>query len=167
MLIGVMADTHGFLDPAILEHFADCQELWHAGDFGRRVAEPLQAFKPLRAVYGNIDSAEIRGTFAENELFVCEQIPVLMTHIAGGLGKYNQRVRSLIAEHRPQILVCGHSHIPRIEQDKKYQLIHLNPGAAGHQGFHTQRTVVRLELEAGEIKDVRLIELGPRGRGRG
>ena len=164
MIVGVMADTHGYLDPAVLEHFADCQEIWHAGDFGPHVVEPLRAFKQLRGVYGNIDASDIRGQFTENELFVCEGVSLLMTHIAGRLGKYNQRVRELIAAHRPQILVCGHSHIPRIEKDKKYELIHLNPGAAGHQGFHSQRTIVRLELAAGKIAGVKLIELGPRRR---
>ena len=150
MIIGVIADTHGCLDPTVLEHFADCDEVWHAGDFGSTVANELRQFKPLRGVYGNIDNNVVRAEFPENQIFKCEQIPVLMTHIAGRLGTYDGRVRQLMAQHQPQILVCGHSHIPRVERDTKFQVVHLNPWRCRSSGFSHDAHDCATRVETGE-----------------
>lgn len=166
MEIGLIADTHGFLDPAVLKSFQNVDEIWHAGDFGSlEVAENLAALKPLRGVYGNIDNAMIRDEYPEDLRFEIEGLEVWITHIAGRPGRYDPRVRKKLAKNAPSLLVCGHSHILHVERDKKFgQMQFLNPGAAGHQGFHHLRTLLKFRIENGTVENIRLVELGPRGR---
>lgn len=163
--IGLLSDTHGDLDESLFSYFEECQEIWHAGDIGSaEVADRLEAFRPLRAVYGNIDDAALRRRFPEDLRFDCEGVDVLMTHIGGYPGRYHPRVRRLLEAAAPQLFICGHSHILKVMHDKKYGLLHINPGAAGFQGFHKMRTAVRFTLEEGVVKDLQVIELGLRGR---
>lgn len=164
--IGVIADTHSFFDPNLPEIFADVDEIWHAGDFGDMgVADQLAKIKPLKGVYGNIDTNDLRERFPEDLFFEIEGIEVWMTHIAGRPGWYDPRVEPRLKEQPPKLLVCGHSHILRMERDKKFdEMLYLNPGAAGHHGFHQKRTLVKFTMDGGTISKFRLIELGPRGR---
>lgn len=166
MNIGLISDTHGFLDARVIKLFEDCDEVWHAGDFGQGVAERLQrAFPVFRGVFGNIDDDSIRHRFPEDLRFTCEGVDVWLTHIAGRPGRYDTRIRASLLKNPPQLLVCGHSHILHVETDKRLQnMQYLNPGAAGHHGFHHERTLLKVRLEAGQISNIRLIELGPRGR---
>ncbi len=166
MEIGVISDTHGFLDPRVFEAFENCDEIWHAGDFGSlEVANQLSEFKTLRGVYGNIDDARVRHVFPENNRFVCEGVNVLITHIAGPPCRYNTRVRTLIRKQQPDVVLCGHSHLVHVERDKsRDQMLHLNPGAAGHEGFHHVRTLIKCTITSGKLENLRLLELGPRGR---
>ncbi len=165
--IGLMSDTHGFLDEEMLQLFSDCDEIWHAGDLGENeVAGRLEAFRPLRAVYGNIDGLEIRQRFPEDLHFVCEGLKVWMTHIGGYPGKYVPRVRRLLEATRPDLFICGHSHILKILPDPHLDLLHINPGACGHEGFHLVRTMVRFTIQSGRIEGLEVIELGRRGRAR-
>jgi putative phosphoesterase len=165
MQIGIISDTHGFLDPQVFVACKDCDEIWHAGDFGKlEIAQQLQAFRPFRGVYGNIDDSRIRQEFPEDQRFDCEGVDVWMTHIAGRPGRYSTRVRKGIVDNAPQILICGHSHIVLVENDHKYKLKCVNPGAAGHEGSHHMRTLLKAEFADGEMKNLRLVELGPRGR---
>lgn len=163
--IGLMSDTHGFLDEQMLQHFSDCDEIWHAGDFGENeVAERLEAFRPLRAVYGNIDGLAVRQRFPEDQHFECEGLKVWMTHIGGYPGKYVPRVRRLLEATQPDLFICGHSHILKILPDPRHNLLHINPGACGYEGFHLMRTMVRFTIQSGRIKGLEVIELGRRGR---
>ena len=166
--IGLLSDTHGFLDPKILGHFAEMDEIWHAGDFGQPdVVKPLEALgKPLRGVFGNIDDAEARRRWPEDLRFELEGVPVFMTHIGGFPGKYNPRVRKLLIDEPPTggIFICGHSHILKAMADKQLGFFHLNPGACGHEGWHTIRTIMRFTLDVGKIGNLEVIELGRRGQ---
>ncbi len=163
--IGLMSDTHSYLDESMLAHFSSCDEIWHAGDLGAgRVADQLEAYKTLRAVYGNIDDLAMRQRFPEDLRFSCEGVDVFMTHIGGYPGKYDPRVRRLLSEDTPKLFICGHSHILKIVPDPKLGLLHINPGACGHEGFHLIRTMVRFSVENGKISDMEVIELGRRGR---
>ena len=158
--IGLLSDTHSYLDDAVFKHFENCDEIWHAGDFGSiEVADQLAAFKPLRGVYGNIDGTEIRQTYPENLRFNCEKVDVWMTHIGGYPGKYSPQVRGEIYTKPPQLFICGHSHILKVMFDKKFNLLHINPGAAGIQGFHTVKTLVRFTIDGDKIKDLEVIEI--------
>lgn len=158
--IGLLSDTHSFVDSAIFKHFDNCDEIWHAGDIGSlSVIEQLEGFKPLRGVHGNIDNHKIRQSFPENLIFECEGVKVLMTHIAGYPGKYNPRVRSLIEKHNPKLFICGHSHILKVMPDKKNGLIHMNPGAIGNHGFHKVKTMLRFTIDGSEIKELDVIEI--------
>ncbi len=158
--IGLLSDTHSFLDKRVFKHFANCDEIWHAGDIGSlEVLDQLQAFKPTRAVYGNIDNHKIRASTTENLIFKCEDLPVLITHIAGYPGKYSARVQQLIAEHKPKLFICGHSHILKIMPSRPHKLLHMNPGAAGNHGFHSVKTLVRFSVDGDQIKNVEVIEL--------
>jgi len=162
--IGLLSDTHSFLDPAVFEYFKNCDEIWHAGDIGSfDVVEQLENFKPFRAVYGNIDDAKMRTEFPLNLRFECEGVDVLMTHIGGYPGRYSKRVREIIQENPPKLYICGHSHILKVMPDKKYGLLHINPGACGNHGFHKIKTMVRFKLAEGNISDLEVIELGKRG----
>ncbi len=166
MEIGIISDTHGFLDPRVLEAFANCDEIWHAGDFGTlAVADQLKAFKPLRGVYGNIDSPEIRSAYPEDQRFIVENVDVWITHIAGRPGRYSSRVLKGLKTNPPQVLICGHSHVVSVENDTRFSpLKYINPGAAGHEGHHLMRTLIKAEFVGGEIRNMRLVELGPRGK---
>ena len=159
--IGLLSDTHSHLDESIFQYFEECDEIWHAGDIGAsEVADKLEAFRPLRAVYGNIDDPAMRRRFPEDLRFECEGVDVLMTHIGGYPGCYSKRVREIIRQKPPRLFICGHSHILKVMPDKKYGLLHINPGAAGQQGFHKVKTIVRFTLVEGDIKDLQVVELG-------
>ncbi len=164
MEIGLISDTHGYLDPRVFKLFEDCDEVWHAGDFGIGVAESLSEKFKLRGVFGNIDDDQIQSQFPEDMRVEIEGVDIWMTHIAGRPGRYDRRVRQVLNSNPPQVLICGHSHILHVETDKRFQLQYINPGAAGHHGFHLQRTLLKFTLDAGELSRIRLIELGPRGR---
>jgi len=163
--IGLLSDTHGYLDSRILEHFKDCSEIWHAGDIGEEsVADALQAFKPFRAVYGNIDDINIQVRFPEDLFFECEKLKIWLTHIGGTPPKYNPRIKKILREQVPDIFICGHSHILKIKRDSALNdMLYLNPGAAGNQGFHSMRTIVRFVIDDGKIEKMEVIELGKRG----
>lgn len=164
--VGVIADTHGYLDPNLEKHFKSCTEIWHAGDFGGvGVIDELESWgKTLRLVHGNIDDHIVRTVASKDLLFQCEAHSVFMTHIAGYPGRYSKRVRELIALHQPGIVVCGHSHILKIIYDKKYNHLHINPGSCGKHGFHQIRTAIRFSIDGEKITDMQVIELGKRGR---
>jgi len=157
--IGLLSDSHGFLDERIYEYFRDCNEIWHAGDIGNiEVADKLSAFKPLRAVYGNIDGRDVRMSFPESVRFRCEDKDVFIKHIGGYPGNYDRSVIQLIKETPPGIFISGHSHILKVVYDKKYNLLHINPGAAGKTGLHKVKTVVRFIIEEKQIRDLEVIE---------
>ena len=161
--IALLSDTHGFLDPELKKYIDPCHEVWHAGDIGTlEVTDTLESWKPLRAVYGNIDGDKLRVVHPENQLFELEGVKVLITHIGGYPGRYTARVRELIAAERPKLYICGHSHILKVMFDKKYNCLHMNPGAAGIHGFHKVKTLLRFTLDKGNIKDLEVIELGKR-----
>ncbi len=166
MRIGLMSDTHSFLDEKVFHYFEECDEVWHAGDFGNlKLVQQLQAFKPLRGVYGNIDGAEIRAEMPLDLRFECAGVPIVMTHIGGYPGRYEPRVRDLLRADPPRdgIFISGHSHILKVMPDKVGQFLHINPGACGNEGWHKVKTLVRFTLEAGRIGDLQIIELGNRG----
>lgn len=163
--IGIISDTHSYLDKQVFEYFKDVDEIWHAGDIGvNTVTDQLKNFKPLRAVFGNIDGHELRAEFPEDLIFNIDDCKIFITHIAGAVGVYNQRVREIIKQEKPNILVCGHSHILKIMRDEKFNLLHINPGAAGVHGFHKMKTILRFEIENGKPQKMELIELGLRGK---
>jgi putative phosphoesterase len=158
--IGLLSDTHGYLDDAVFKHFENCDEIWHAGDFGTiELADQLAAFKPLRGVYGNIDGKDIRLTYPEHLRFKCENIDVWMTHIGGYPGKYNPSIRQEIYTKPPQLFICGHSHILKVIYDQKISCLHLNPGAAGKQGWHKVRTMLKFCISEEKIHTLEAIEL--------
>lgn len=165
MIIGLISDTHSYLDPKIAGYFNECDEIWHAGDIGSvKVLESLNDIKPTLAVYGNIDNQEIRNICPEDLWLEREGIHILMTHIAGRPGKYHPRIRSLLQEKAPNVLICGHSHILKVMKDPAYDdLLFINPGAAGRQGLHHMKTIIRLYLQKGKISNLEVIELGKRG----
>lgn len=161
--IGLIADTHSYLDEAVFKHFEQCDEIWHAGDFGlMTLAERLAAFKPLKGVYGNIDDLSVSSVYPENLIFTCEKVKVFITHIGGYPPNYNSRVKPLLLEHRPQLFISGHSHILKVMYDEKLQCLHMNPGAAGNQGWHKIRTIIRFAIDGSDIKNCEVIELGKR-----
>lgn len=161
--IGLLSDTHGYLDPKIFKYLETCDEIWHAGDIGDlAVTDALSNIKPLRVVYGNIDGAAFRKRFKETLNFRIEGVNVLMTHIGGAAGSYSPKVRALLSEIKPQIFICGHSHILKVMFDKKYNVLYINPGAAGNHGFHKVKTLLRFKIDKNDIKDLEVIELGPR-----
>ena len=159
----LLSDTHGHMNANILEYVSQADEVWHAGDIGDfTVTDALQRTKPLRAVYGNIDGTEIRTEFAEELFFECEQVSVYMRHIGGRPSRYVKGVSEILFQKKPKLFVCGHSHILKVQFDKKHQTLYLNPGAVGKKGFHKIRTMLRFTLDQGEIKDMEAIELGTR-----
>ena len=163
--IAIISDTHNFLDPKIIKWITDCNEIWHAGDFGysNSIKKFIQNYK-IRGVYGNIDGQEIRKIYPKIQKFECEKTKVLMTHIGGYPKKYNKDIEKHIQEYKPELYICGHSHILKIMYDKKYNLIHINPGAAGREGFHKVRTIVLLQINEKKISNIQVIELGPRSK---
>lgn len=166
MKIGLISDTHSYLDPKVFEHFKLCDEVWHAGDIGNQeVANELTAFKPFRAVYGNIDGRDLQLKFPENLFFECEGFKILISHIGGAPPNYNARVKKLFKEFSPDIFICGHSHILRVVRDEKLNnLLYINPGAAGQHGFHKMRTLIRFDFEQKKVTKMEVIELGKRGQ---
>ena len=161
--IGLISDTHGFLDEKVFKHFENCDEIWHAGDFGSyTIVKQLVNFKPLKAVYGNIDGRDISTEFPEQLFFTVEDVTVLMRHIGGYPPKYNKATKEQLIIHKPKIFITGHSHILKIMYDDMLQCLYMNPGAAGRQGWQKVRTVVRFVIDKSDIKNCEVIELGPK-----
>ena len=160
----LLSDTHSFIDDQILKFVKQADEVWHAGDIGDLiVTDTIKKLKPLRAVFGNIDGTEARLEFPLDNKFSLENVAVWMTHIGGYPNRYNIRVKEEITKNPPKIFISGHSHILKVQFDKKLNLLHLNPGAAGNHGFHVVRTMLRFDLDKGEIKNLEIIELAKRG----
>ncbi len=158
--IGLLSDTHAWWDDKYLHYFKNCDEIWHVGDIGSiEVANKLEAFKPFRAVFGNCDGHEIRARYPEINRFMIEQVDVVLKHIGGYPGRYDSSVRSSLFISPPDLFISGHSHILKVKYDKTLRLMHLNPGAAGQQGFHKVRTLMRFVIDGKEIKDLEVIEL--------
>lgn len=162
--IGLLSDTHHFLDPQVEEYFKSCDEIWHAGDFGTiQIANDLKKIAPLRGVYGNIDGSDIRKEFSLKERFTLEGVSFYMTHIGGSPGRYALPIRQDIEKDTPDVFICGHSHILKIVRDKSLNnMLYLNPGAAGKQGLQLYRTMVRFEIESGKLQNMEVITLGNR-----
>ena len=161
--IGIISDTHGYLDGNVITHFAQCDEIWHAGDFGTiAIARELETKKPIKGVYGNIDGQDIRSVFPEQLVFHCEDVKVMMRHIGGSPPGYNPDTRKELQKHQPLLFIAGHSHILKVMYDNKMNCLHINPGAAGRQGWHKVRTIVRLVIDGNTMKDCEVIELGTR-----
>jgi putative phosphoesterase len=159
----LLSDSHSYIDDRILEYAQQADEIWHGGDFGSmEVIEQLEKIKPLKGVYGNIDNAKIRSEFPEVNRFSCENVEVLMIHIGGYPGKYTPLTKQEISEKAPKLFISGHSHILKAMYDQKNDLLHLNPGACGKQGWHKMRTMMRFTIHDTEIKDLEVIELGPK-----
>lgn len=166
--IGLISDTHNYLDPSVFEHFKNCDEIWHGGDFGNiEIANELQRFlatrsgqKPIfRGVYGNIDGYDIKSVYPEQLVFMCEEVKVMIRHIGGYPPRYNPETKKEILIHKPQLFISGHSHILKIMYDEKLSCLHINPGAAGKQGWQKVRTLVRFAIDGKDIKDCEVIEL--------
>ncbi|WP_396153102.1 metallophosphoesterase family protein [Flavobacterium sp.] len=156
----LLSDTHSFIDEKILKYVRLADEVWHAGDIGDlTVTDEIKKLKPLRAVYGNIDNDKARMEFPLNNRFFCEGVEVLITHIGGYPGKYNQAIRDELKNNPPKLFICGHSHILKVQFDKTLNLLHMNPGAAGIHGFHQVRTMLRFEIDGEQIKALEIIEM--------
>ena len=161
--IGLLSDTHGYWDDRYKKYFAECDEIWHAGDIGSmEVADKLAEIAPLRAVYGNMDGQDVRLRFPQIDRFEVEGADILLKHIGGYPGHYDPSIRNTLFASPPKLFVCGHSHILKVKYDKTLQMLHINPGAAGISGFHKVRTLVRFSIEDGRFKDLEVIELGER-----
>jgi uncharacterized protein len=165
MRIGLLSDTHGYLEPRIADHFENCDEIWHAGDIGDlAVIHALEAIRPVRAVFGNIDGLEIQTAFPEDLHFECDGVKIWITHIAGSPPRYNPRIRKELNKEIPDVLICGHSHILKVGRDPAYgNMLFINPGAAGNHGFHAVKTLIRFSIVKGTVKDMEVVELGKRG----
>ena len=158
--IGLLSDTHSFIDDKILDFFKDTDEIWHAGDIGSwDVLEKLQALKPVRAVYGNIDGLEFRENLKAALMFRVEQVKVFITHIGGYPKKYAKGIKQILSKEKPKLFIAGHSHILKVMYDKELNLLYINPGAAGKSGFHKIRTAVRFVIDKDKIKDLEILEL--------
>ncbi len=158
--IGILSDTHGYWDDKYLFHFADCDEIWHAGDIGSElITEKLAEYKPLRAVFGNIDGGSLRKKFEEIARFKIEECNVIMKHIGGYPGRYDASIRKDIYSERPDLFISGHSHILKVVFDDKIECLHINPGAAGRQGWQQVRTLVKVTIDGKKFKDLEVIEL--------
>jgi len=158
--IGLLSDTHTFIHPSVFTRLKDCDEIWHVGDIGNlETAQKLENFRPFKAVFGNIDGQSLRKSYPETLIFKCEKVKVMMRHIGGYPGRYEKSIRELIEKEKPQLFISGHSHILKVMYDKKYQLLHINPGAAGKYGMHQVITYVRFVIEDDQIKDLEIIEI--------
>lgn len=163
--IGLISDTHNFLDESVFKHFESCNEIWHAGDFGSiAIADRLKEISglPLKGVYGNIDGSDIRSVYPEKLVWNCEGVKVFMTHIGGHPQKYAPGIRNQLQIEGAKLFISGHSHILKIMFDEKLQCLHMNPGAAGNQGWHKIRTIIRFTIDGPDMKDCEVIELGKR-----
>jgi putative phosphoesterase len=163
--IGLLSDTHGYLDEAVFKHFAACNEIWHAGDFGniglaKQLAEGSGL--PVRGVYGNIDGYDVRSVYPQKLVWDCERVRVYMTHIGGYPGRYAPGINQDLTAEKAKLFICGHSHILKVIYDDKTGCLHMNPGAAGKQGWHKVRTLIRFSIDGKNIKDCEVVELGPR-----
>ena len=158
--IGLLSDTHAYWDDRYLEYFEPCDEIWHAGDIGSlELAMRLQEFRPFRAVYGNCDGGDLRRLYTEKLRWTCEGADILMTHIGGHPGYYDPRIRRDLVSNPPQLFISGHSHILKVHYDQNLELLHINPGAAGLQGWHQVRTLVRFDIENGSFSNLEVIEI--------
>lgn len=158
--IGLMSDTHSYLHPQVFKYFEKVDEIWHAGDIGTTaLADELEAFKPFRAVYGNIDGRDIQLRYPENLFFEVEGVKVFITHIGGYPGKYAPGVKELLLKNSPKLFICGHSHILKVMSDPALKLLHMNPGACGQQGWHKVKTLLRFDVNEGNISNLEVIEL--------
>ncbi|MDB5196334.1 MAG: phosphodiesterase [Flaviaesturariibacter sp.] len=161
--IGLISDTHGWLDDAVFRHFDTCDEVWHGGDFGTvAIAESLAAFKPLKGVYGNIDGYDVRSQFPLKQVWNCEGVTVYMTHIGGYPNRYAPGIKQDLITRGARLFISGHSHILKVIYDDKIGCLHMNPGAAGKQGWHQIRTLLRFSIDGAAIRDCEVIELGRR-----
>lgn len=163
--VGIISDTHGYLDPSIRSYFESCDEIWHAGDIGgTTLLDSLKKIKPVYGVYGNVDGQDIRVDCPEDLWLNREGLRILLTHIAGRPGKYTKRVKETLKSSPADILICGHSHILKVQKDPAFNnMWYINPGAAGKQGFHHKKTIMRMSLQQGEITNLEVIDLGKRG----
>ncbi|MEG1498147.1 MAG: metallophosphoesterase family protein [Bacteroidales bacterium] len=158
--VGIISDTHACIHPRVLNFLEDCDQIWHAGDIGNmETLETLARFKPLISVYGNIDDYNIRAILPEYRYFMCEDCKVMLTHIGGYPGKYHPGIQALLNLHKPDLFVCGHSHILKVMQDKKHSLMFMNPGAAGQSGFHRSITALRLKISQKELSDLEVLDI--------
>ena len=163
MRVGLISDTHGHLDPKLFAFLEECDEIWHAGDIGTlEVARRLAEFRPLRAVWGNIDGPEIRYEYPEIQRFQCEKMDIFMIHIGGRPGRYAKGLRAVLKKEKPDIFICGHSHLVRAEPEETMGFFHFNPGACGRQGFHVEKTIMRFTIVEREISQFQICRLGPR-----
>ena len=161
--IGLISDTHNYLDEAVFKHFDQCDEIWHGGDFGTvEIANRLKDFKPLKGVFGNIDGQDVRSVYPLKLSWTCEEVRVYMTHIGGYPGRYAPGVKQEIVSNGAKLFICGHSHILKVIYDDKIGCLHMNPGAAGKQGWHQVRTLLRFTIDGDDMKDLEVIELGKR-----
>ena len=159
----LISDTHSHLDEALIKHINAADEVWHAGDIGNNeVTDKIKKLKPLRAVYGNIDDANARKEFPKNLIFNCEEVKVYITHICGQPTNYLKEVKDILLAEKPKLFICGHSHILKVMYQKKYDVLHMNPGACGVHGFHQVKTILRFVIDKDQIKDLAVIELGNR-----
>ena len=164
--IGLLSDTHGYLDPKIFSYFKEVDEIWHAGDVGNvEVIEKLENFKPTKGIYGNIDGHEVRAAWPKTQRFQCEELEIVMTHIGGKPYRYSKDAYAEFISKSPDVFVCGHSHILLVQFDEKIQSMWINPGACGFSGFHKVKTILRFEVHGKELKNMEVIELGPRVKG--
>jgi len=159
----LISDTHGHFDPKLVKYIQAADEVWHAGDIGdMRVCDEIRKLKPLKAVWGNIDGQRARGEFQEHLIFNCEEAKIYITHIAGYPGKYAKGIKERLLEEKPDVFICGHSHILKVMFDKSLNLLFMNPGSCGMSGFHQVKTLLSFEIEGKEIKNLNVIELGSR-----
>ena len=159
-LIGLISDTHGWIHPRVFSFFSKCDEIWHAGDIGNiETIEKLKSFKPIRAVYGNIDGGSLRLEFNEYEIFTIDGVKVVLIHIGGYPGRYSRLARQLIQEHKPGLFISGHSHILKVIPDNKNNMLHINPGAAGNSGLHKVITLVKFTIDGTKITDLEILEI--------
>jgi hypothetical protein len=165
MKVGLLSDTHGWIHPSLFKFFEEVDEIWHAGDIGNlETADKLASYRPLKAVYGNIDGADVRTFYPRDQRFRAGEKDVWIRHIGGYPGHYDPGVREEILKNTPDIFICGHSHIARVMFDKKVNLLYINPGAAGYSGFHKIMTAIRFRIDGSSIHHLELIELGERGK---
>ncbi len=159
--IGIISDTHSFWDDRYLKYFEECDEIWHAGDIcSTELIERLQAFRPVRAVCGNCDGGDLRLMFPEVLRWKCEEVEVLMKHIGGYPGHYDRSIAANIYANPPKLFISGHSHILKVMPDRDLGLLHINPGAAGMQGWHPERTLIRLTIDGSDMRDLEVVSLG-------
>jgi len=165
MTIGLISDTHSYLGVDVIKHIKDCDEIWHGGDIGDvATAVAIEAIgPPVRMVWGNIDGGDLRADYKKDLIWETEGLKVFMTHIGGYPGRYYKNSLKIIKEEKPGLYICGHSHILKVMRDKENELLHMNPGACGYKGFHKFRTLLKFNIIDGQVKDLRAIDLGPRG----
>ena len=158
--IGLLSDTHAYIDDFILNNLKECDEIWHAGDFGSiDVAKKLATLATVKAVYGNVDGTDVRNYFPLDLRFKCEQVDVLMTHIGGYPNRYEKRMQTIFNRNPPKLFIAGHSHILKVMYDKRYNFLHINPGAAGKYGFHLKRTLIRFQIDGDLIQNLEVVEI--------